>query len=180
MNKIKITIKGITPLLMSKPPEYESDMAVKINNPNIDKEKELKAKIYSINGMVYQPATHIRGALINAGKDFKVKGKGKSSYSKMIASMVMIEPEAIEHKNPVFDVHTTRTVNPNTKGQNMTRRPRLKNWELSFILEVEDEIPIEVIKEALERAGKYVGIGDWRPATKGIHGKFMVTKFKVL
>lgn len=94
--------------------------------------------------------------------------------------MVMIEPEAIKHKYKEFDIHIIRTVNPNTKGMNMTKRPRLKKWELGFIAEIDNEIPIDVFKEALERAGKYVGIGDWRPATKGIHGRFMVTKFKVL
>ena len=39
-------------------------------------------------------------------------------------------------------------------------------------------LPTDVLKEVLDRAGKYWGIGDWRPGTKGIHGKFMVTEFK--
>jgi len=178
MQKFNVTIEGTTPLLMNKPPEYEHDTTVCVKNPNIDENEEVKNKIYTQDGCVYQPATHIRGSLVNAGKDLRVKGKGKSTYSKMFASMVMITPEAIEHKDPDFDVLTVRTVNPSTKGQNMTKRPRLKKWELSFIVEAEDEIPKDVLREGFNRAGRYVGIGDWRPATKGVHGKFAVSVFQ--
>lgn len=178
MRTIQVTIKGVTPLLMNKPAEYEFDSNIRVNNPNIDAEKDIKSKIYALNGIIYTPATHIRGALINAGKDLKVKGKGKSTYSKMLASMVEVQPEAIEHKKQNFDILVSRTVNPNTRGQNMTKRPRLKEWELDFDLLADEEIPLDVLHNALERAGKYVGIGDWRPQTKGIHGKFIVTSFK--
>ena len=178
MKTFGITIKGVTPLLFNKPPEYQNDSAIKINNPAFT--EDVMGKLYITLEKPYTPATHIRGAIINAGKDLKVKGKGKATYSKMLASMIQIEPEAIVHKKTNFDIRVDRTVNPTTKGMNMTKRPRLKEWELDFQLMAENEIPSEVIKECLDRAGKYVGIGDWRPATKGIHGKFMVTKFKEL
>ena len=178
MNKFEITIEGTTPLLMNKPPEYEGDTVVIVKNPQVKDDNEVVRKLYCLNGVIYTPATHIRGAMINAGKDLKVKGKGKATYSKLIASMVEITPEAIPHTKLDFDVRVDRTVNPNTKGMNMTKRPRLKEWELNFEIFAENEVPPEIIKESLDRAGKYVGIGDWRPATKGIHGKFMVTKFK--
>lgn len=179
--KFKIKIEGTTSLLFNRPAEYtQFDNKVKIKNPNIDEDEEAQKKLYVNNGRIYTPATHIRGALVNAGKALKVKGQGKATYSKLFASMVMVVPELIEHKkvNGKLDIQIDRTVNPNTKGQNMTRRPRLKDWELEFEIEAEDEIPKEVLMEGLERAGKYVGIGDWRPATKGIHGKFIVTKFE--
>jgi hypothetical protein len=178
MSVYHVRIEGITPLLFNKPPEYEGDSNIKIANPTINQDKELRNKLYTQEGMVYTPAMHIRGALMNAAKDLKIKGRGKATYSKLFASMVAIEPEAIEHKAPELDVSIVRTVNPNTKGMNMTKRPRLKKWALDFTVDAEDEIPVDVIKEALDRAGKYVGIGDWRPATKGIHGKFMVSKFE--
>lgn len=179
--KFKVTIVGVTPLLMNKPKEYgfDSTVAKKVPLQGTDEAKKAALdKIYSIKGKAYQPADHLRGALVNAGKDLRVKGKGKSTYSKMIASMVRIEPDAIMHKHTEFDIHSVFTVNPNTRGRNMTYRPRLQEWELSFDIIAEDEIPTDVLKEVLDRAGKYWGIGDWRPGTKGIHGKFMVTEFK--
>ncbi len=53
MKRINIIIQGITPLLMNKPPEYEGDTNVKINNPNIDTNEEVKKKIYTLDGVVY-------------------------------------------------------------------------------------------------------------------------------
>jgi len=180
MQVFEVKIEGTTPLLMNKPPQYAGDDTVKIKNPNIDEDKELKSKVYTADGIVFHPGTHIRGSLINAAKDLRVKGKGKSTYSKMFGSMIEVEPETIPHLFTDFDVHIVRTRNPSTGGMNMTKRPRLKKWALEFNLKVEDEIPKEVVKVALERSGRYVGIGDWRPSTKGIHGKFITTKFKEL
>jgi len=178
MKRVKVTVMGVTPLLMNKPKEYEGDSNVKVNNPKIDSEEDVKAKLYAIDGIVYQPATHFWRSLVNAGKDLQVKGKGKATYSKLFGSMVQVIPEAIEHKKQNFDVFVTRVVNPSTKGMMMCKRPRLKEWELDFELLVEEEIPLDVLKEGLERAGKYVGVGDWRPEKKGIHGKFQVTSFQ--
>ncbi len=183
MRTYLVSIKGITPLLMNRPPAYivnpDVDSNIRITNPNVDQDKEVKNKIYSSGNVVFQPASHIRGAMMNAAKAFKVVGRGKATYSKMFASMVEVEPENIPHKETKFDVSVARTVNPSTKGMNMARRPMLRSWSLDFQINVDDEIPESVLKEVLDRAGRYIGIGDWRPDTKGVHGKFMVTKFKL-
>ena len=53
-----------------------------------------------------------------------------------------------------------------------------KEWGLKFTVLAEDEINGATIKEALELAGKYSGLGDWRPEKKGKFGKFQVVSFK--
>jgi len=58
----------------------------------------------------------------------------------------------------------------------MVTRPMFKDWKLSFEAVVLDDIPEEVFRNILDEAGRYVGIGDWRPAKKGMYGKFIVTK----
>ena len=67
---------------------------------------------------------------------------------------------------------------PSTKGRVMRYRPIFKKWKLEFNIDIEDEIDPNAVKEALEIAGKYVGIGDWRPEKKGKYGKFQVTSFQ--
>jgi hypothetical protein len=42
---------------------------------------------------------------------------------------------------------------------------------------MDDQLPIEVIKQALDYAGTFVGIGDYRPGKGGKFGKFIVTEF---
>jgi len=180
MRDYDVTIKGVTALLQNKPPEYGFDSKLKIINPNSDEEKKALEKLYSIDGKIYQPSTHIWQSLIRAGADLKIKGRGKKTYSSMMGSMVQVSPDAIIHKNQKYEIYKILAVNPVTKGRMMTYRPMFKEWELSFNISCDEEIPEEVLKEALDRAGKYQGIGDWRPNKKGCFGKFIVTQFKLI
>ena len=179
MKKYKVEITGITPLLQNKPAEYGFDEQWIEKKASTDYEKEALQKLYiDSSGLIYQPATHIDRALIEAGKKIKVKGQGKATYSKLFGSMVAVEEFEIPHKIQEYEIHKSLVVIPSTKGRVMRYRPMFKKWIIEFHIEGEEEIPQDVIKEALEIAGKYVGIGDWRPEKKGKFGKFQVTKFK--
>lgn len=179
MKKYKVEISGITPLLMNKPEEYGFDEQWVEKKASTNYEKEALKKLYvDSEGTFYQPATHIDRALIEAGKKIKVKGSGKATYSKLFGSMVSVQEFEIVHKIQNYEIHKSLVVIPSTKGRVMRYRPMFKKWKLEFNIEFEEEIPPEVVKEALEIAGKYVGIGDWRPEKKGKFGKFQVTNFK--
>jgi hypothetical protein len=82
---------------------------------------------------------------------------------------------------PLNDKYTPfriASVNPMTKGRMMVTRPRFDKWTAQFTIILNDDgIPKEVINEILQQAGRYVGVGDWRPEKKGIFGKFIVTSF---
>ena len=179
MKKYKVEITGITPLLMNKPLEYGFDEQWIEKKASEDWEKEALKKLYiDSNGTIYQPSTHLEMSLIEAGKKIRVKGQGKATYSKLFGSMVSIDDLEIKHKKQDYTIHKTLVVIPSTKGRVMRYRPMFKDWVLEFSITFEDEIPAEVVKEAFEIAGKYAGIGDWRPQKKGKFGKFQVTKWK--
>ena len=138
-----------------------------------------KLKLYENEGKLYQPSTHIKGALVEAGKDQKVVGKGKSTYSKIVGYAVEIEPYEIIHKKQDWSVHSVLAVNPSTRGRNLLHRPILKEWELDFeVVFDENQIPASILKEIFDRAGRFAGIGDWRPNKKGTFGKFQVISWK--
>ena len=179
MKKYKVKIQGITPLLMNKPAEYGFDEQWVEKKASTDWEKEALQKLYvDAKGVIYQPSTHLEMSLIDAGKKIKVKEQGKATYSKLFGSMVSIEEFEIVHQKQDYEIHKMLVVIPSTKGRVMRYRPMFKEWVLEFHVTFEDEIPAEVVKEAFEIAGKYVGIGDWRPAKKGKFGKFQVTEWK--
>lgn len=179
MRKFKVKIKGITPLLMNKPEEYGFDEQWVEKKASTDYEKDALKKLYiDSEERIYQPATHLDRALIEAGKKIKVKGQGKATYSKLFGSMASVEEFELLHLKQKYEIFKVLVVIPATKGRIMRYRPMFKDWELEFHINFEDEIPAEVIKEALEIAGKYVGIGDWRPEKKGKFGKFQVVKFE--
>jgi len=179
MNKYTVEIKGITPLLQNKPAEYGFNEEWVEKKASNQYDKEALAKLYiNADEEIYQPATHLERALIEAGKKIKMKGAGKSNYSKVFGSMVTIPVMDILHKNPKYEIFKALVVIPSTKGRIMRYRPMFRNWVLDFEIEFEEEIPPSVIKEGLEIAGRYIGIGDWRPEKKGKFGKFQVTLFK--
>jgi len=179
MKQYKVEINGTTPLLQNKPEEYGFDEQWVEKLASTDWEKDAIKKLYiDSEGVIYQPSNHIERALIEAGKKIKLKGRGKATYSKLFGSMVSIVEFELPHKIKDYEIFKALVVIPSTKGRVMRYRPMFKNWKLDFTVEFEDEIPQDVIKEALEIAGKYVGIGDWRPEKKGKFGKFQVTSFQ--
>lgn len=180
MKKYRITIEGISPLLMNRPSMLIGDISKDRKPLSNDAKKQAEMKLYiNDKGKLYQPSTHFYGALIEAGKHKKVVGKGKSTYSKICGYAVQIEPYEIEHQKQKWEVFSCLAVNPNTKGRNPLHRPMLKEWRLSFdVLFDETEIAPSIMKELFDIAGRIVGIGDWRPVKKGPYGKFHVVEWK--
>ena len=179
MKKYKVTIEGISPLLMNRPSQLIGDISKDKKGFQNKPEEEAKNRLYEIKGKLYQPATHLQGALIEAGKHKKVVGKGKSTYSKIVGYAVEINPFEIIHKKQKWEVFSVLAVNPTTRGRNLVHRPMLREWEIEFEVTFDDtEIPPSIVKELFDIAGRIVGIGDWRPAKKGRFGKFHVINWK--
>lgn len=60
-------------------------------------------------------------------------------------------------------------------SKNIRVRPRFDNWSIAGTITVfDDQITTEVLAEILTQAGRYSGIGDWRPSSKtpGSYGRF--------
>ena len=56
----------------------------------------------------------------------------------------------------------------------MSWRPMFKEWSCSFTIELADEmLNVNDVKQILEAAGRFKGVGDFRPE----HGRFIVEAF---
>ena len=177
MKTIATEIQGITPgLLMHRFPMPVENLPPRTGKP--DWKREAETALYKDEqGVIYEPASHIEGALKQASKTLKIPGKRGATYSKLIGSAVSIEPDAIPHKIQDYEIDARPVVVQ--RARVVRYRPLFKKWELAFeIVIADDQIPTEVIKMALDHAGLYVGIGDFRPGRGGKFGKFMVTNFK--
>jgi hypothetical protein len=179
MEKIKVTIEGTTPLLFNRFRDTAIEGKSKKRTGAL-MESDVEDKLYQDEeGKTLLPAVYLKNCLTEASKSFKIVGKGKSTYSKLVASTVDIEPFMIELAAPKYSVFRISAVNPMTRGRMMTERPKFEKWKASFEIILNDEaIPSSVINEILSHAGKYVGVGDWRPQTKGMFGKFLINKFE--
>ena len=179
MKKINVTIKGVAPLLQHKMSnEQEAQLASKTKKSDgQSKGDNPKDYLYIIGNKIVQPSEHIVQAIIKRLSNYKIQGKGKKTYKEMGIGALNIIPEYIEHENQNWEVDSRTVVIKATKGRVVRLRPKFNDWQLSFVVElINDDLPVEVVKSALDDAGREGGIGDFRPR----FGRFIVTEFKEL
>lgn len=181
MKKYKVIIEGVTPYMQHRMDDIKLDAWEKLRppiheRPEVSREDTVRAEYHcyrSPNGPCYIPAEQIRGALIGAGTYVKAKVGGRSKSMKtIVAAMFMVTPEQIEI--PEYDLIDKRSaVNRNIKGRVIVVRPKWSEWSAEFTLSIdEDSITIQTITQIIEYAGKYVGIGSFRPTNNGLFGRF--------
>lgn len=183
-----VTIKGITPYMQhrmddSKLETWEKNRRKIIEREDINKEDLLRALFHSytdIEGQFYLPSEHIRVALINAGGYMKSKvGNARKSMKNVVAAMFIVNPEKI-HLPAFDDVDKRSAVNKNVKARIIVIRPKWNaGWKVKFNLFIDDDtMTKETISELLNYAGRYVGLGSYRPANNGYFGRFEVDKIE--
>lgn len=137
-------------------------------------EEEAEKKAYKTkDGKLYLPNKHFKASMVKAGTDFKMVGK--KTYKEYIKSGVFIYPEEIELDQQEYEIHEEPVVIQ--RNRVMSWRPKLKEWSCEFEIEITDEmINQQILKEILESAGRFKGVGDYRPE----YGRFKVEKYNVI
>lgn len=179
MKQISVSIKGVAPLLQHKMSiGQEAQLASKTKKvAGQAKGDNPEEYLYMVNGIICQPAEHILQGIIKRLSDYKIQGKGKKTYKELGKGSLNVIPEYIPHKIQSWTVDSRTVVIPATRGRAVRCRPRLDEWELEFVIEIfNDELPVEVVKGALDDMGRESGIGDYRPR----FGRFIVTSFNEL
>lgn len=174
--EVKVRIKGISDYLQHKRPFEEDDKALQKRTGEVDYSKEVEKTVYRDNEIgCYIPSKQIRACLVEAGSAFKAGGN--RTYRKMLNAVIEIDPDKISLKKETYDYVHKEFVKLRGSDQVLRHRPAFKKgWEakLKLLILDEEQIPIDVMKQIAEYAGKFVGIGDWRPH----FGRFEVVEFK--
>lgn len=139
--------------------------------------------IRNAQGMIGVPDQYIWACLVKGGEGFKFKGMRNLSTkdSSLLGGMIDIicgEDEFIPFVDQNAEWVPTKMGgrNPSDKVAVTIVRPLFRRWVLEFVLEIDNgEVDSQTIRKLVERAGKFVGLGDFRPACKGRFGKFVVT-----
>jgi hypothetical protein len=189
MKQYQVKITGVTPYMQHRMDDIKLEQWEKLRGPiherpEVAHEDAVRAEYHcyrSADGVCYIPSDHIRGALIAAGSFVKSKVGGRSKSMKtIVAAMFMPVPEQIAL--PDYDAIDKRSaVNQNIKGRVITVRPKWTKWEVIFVLQVdEDSISLDAISQIIEYAGKYVGIGSFRPVNNGLFGRFSLHSIELI
>lgn len=189
MYTVECTITGVAPLMQHRyplPPDILNPTGATRVTGSRDFSQEWRDYFYvTSEGTVYQPASHIEAALINAAKQFRITGKRGKSYGDLFKANVFVSPDALPHHATMpesLDLDADKALYLDARPVIVNRarvvrlRPTFKaGWSLSFEITVlDDQIAVDLLNDVLTLAGKAVGIGDYRPR----FGRFLVSHFE--
>lgn len=185
-----VTIAGITPLLMHNgqlaDPLNEHTKGLKKLSAKRNKSDEDHAELGRVEwlgGLYFNPelGPYVPSEMIEA----TLKSGAKLSKTGKLAEACVVcleERYALAYKGPrelaalLADrrFHDRRTIRVQNSRVVRTR-PRFNDWGVTFTLALTPgRLNPEQVKAALDDAGLYVGMGDYRPK----FGRFRVTKFE--
>ncbi len=185
---IEIEISGTTPLICNRFTETQqmassSGSRISMIGDKGSPREQADEKLYRSrgDGEVYIiPGPNLFRCIIDAGTFFKAgKSKVTTQKSSLIPACVsIIETEIpIIHSDP-WEVDTRAVRIPSTGGRILCHRPMFHDWGLKFTVDLDSEmLASKLFREIIDAAGKRIGLGDFRPATKGPFGKFVVTNW---
>ena len=195
MKEFAVTIQGTADLLFNAFEQVGDPPANVKTTVAKDYSDEWLGKMYLLDdGTLYQPETHLIGCLVRAAVTEKIPGRHGKTYKDAVKGGVFIEPACIPHKSTIKDFENAPVITGPMSDSRSTvyvdRRPvrvqramviryrpaLCKGWELSFTVQcLDDDFQPAALKAIIDRAGREVGIGDFRPR----FGRFMVTEFKL-
>lgn len=171
--EIEVKVKGKSSLLLHQYVEADATTSKKKKKVYVPAEEAEKVCYRTEDGQIYIPSTHFKGAMIKSGTDFIYSGR--KTYKEYIKSGIFFKEKEIILTPQKYNINNT----PVVIGQSriMRSRPEFKEWECTFTIEViNEDLDKTVLKEILQSAGKFQGVGDFRPE----YGRFEVVSFEVV
>lgn len=144
------------------------------------------------DGVTYMPPMSLKKALEGASAYLgKIPGQKNATYTKRFKSGVLITDEikltanGKTVKKEQWEGEWLHLDAGGKAGQGGTRvkrcMPRLRAWEATATIYVIDEIIDEdVLERALTDAGRFVGVGRFRPEKGGFYGRFVVDSIETV
>ena len=187
IKRFKIEITGTTPLICNRFTDEASLAAGSsergaVTLSEMTPMEESETKLYkNEDGSLMIPGANLMACVTEGGKFFKIgKNKVTTLKTSMVSGAVMMETVTIPLQSREGWTVDTRPVRiPTTGGRIPRHRPIFNDWVLAFECELDSSlISPKMFREIVDAAGKRIGLGDFRPACKGMYGKFKVTKWE--
>jgi hypothetical protein len=170
-----VRIVGTKPLLMHAPANFLGDKPKLRRGEHLDPKTEAELALYKDpDGNIVIPSVNIKACIREAGRNYKISGR-KTTFAAMIRAAIDISPYPyvpLTHNGWEVDIRPVVV----QKSRILRARPRFDKWALEFKIINNDPTIIheDTLKRILEDAGKYYGLGDFRPE----FGTFKVEKFE--
>jgi hypothetical protein len=169
-----VKIIGTKPLLIHAPTGLSDKVKLR-RGEHLDPKTEAESYLYkNEKGEICIPSVNIKACIREAGRNYRVSGR-RTTYAAMIRAGLDIKPFPYV---PLIHLGWQVDIRPVVVQRNriLRARPRFDQWELKFEIINNDSTIIhrDTLRKILEDAGKYYGLGDFRPE----YGTFRVEEFK--
>jgi len=190
MKIITVEIKGASP--------YSQSGAIQSTKETGEGAEAFEARTWrermhvGADGLVFLPPMAIKNCLSEVAKYLgeSVPNKGKATYTKHFEAGIMVAAEwrltsggkSIRAQDVKGETLFVPANGQRGSGKRVWRTfPVFPVWEAAGEIYLLDPVLIEKpekVREYLEHAGKFIGIGRFRPRNNGYYGRFEVIKFE--
>lgn len=185
---IRLRLEGKTPLIMhrfsdaaAQSTQRGSKVANQQYNQGTPREQAETSLYLDSSGALVIPQPNIMASIVGGGQYHKL---GRSQVTTRERSLVVAALDIPSVCIPLiasdWEVDSRPVVIPATKGRVIRHRPRFDTWALEFDAEIDANVmPVDLMQEVIESAGRLVGLGDYRPARKGPYGRYFISMWEV-
>lgn len=179
MKQCLATLEGVSPYSQSR--FHNTEKLDKEGHDAYEKRTWKNRLHVTEGGNVFIPPMAFKNCLSECAKylAMQIPGKGKSTYTKHFVSGVLIT-DPIELPIKVEDVDGEWLHVPSDGVRGGTKRvlkcfPYIPQWKADVMFYIfDDTITQDVFKYHLDQAGKFIGIGRFRPKNNGYYGRFKI------
>lgn len=191
MRKVRISCKGSSPILMDRMSSETLDSLATGVRGTVQKDRSHRdvaaEKIYrNSDGKVGIDIAMLFSALVGAGRQVQYKGKTNISTAttSLLPGLIQFEedfllfpvPEGKQEPDWEPDVRLGRLPKDGTAV--CLRRAKFADWGFDVhVVYDEDSIATSKVRELFEQAGRFQGLGSFRPNKRGPFGRFAVKMF---
>jgi hypothetical protein len=185
MLRVDVDLVGTAPFSFSAPIQSEKNTG---ETPDTYETRVWRERAHTdANGMAYIPPMALKNCLSEVAKFLSesVPGKGKSTYTKHFeAGLLVVDPMPLGVK--AESIPGERLFVPADGRRGSGKRvwktfPTLASWKTHATIYVLDPVLIDKpdkIQEYLKHAGKFIGMGRFRPRNNGFYGRFEIGRFR--
>jgi len=177
---VALTVEGVAPFLFHRwSVDAIAEKAAARKGSRAKKEDDIESYVYRdpVTNELAIPAEYFRQSLIHAAKYSQDPRSPRKSAMDLFKAGVVALTDLCPLGTAAWDYLDRRRVMVQRNGITRTRPAMHAGWTAQMELQVllPEYIGPALLGEVLQRAGKLVGVGDFRPT----YGRFMVTKFQV-
>lgn len=183
MKTVIAHLKSVSPYSQSR--HYDTPFLEKESKEDYEKRTWRERLHVNDKGYVIIPQMSFKNCLSEAAKylGIQIPGKGKSTYTKHFeAGLLVLDPVVLSVKKSEVEGEWFFVPSDGMRGSGKRVNkcfPVIPAWEGDAVFHIFDEtITIPVFRKHLEEAGKFIGIGRFRPRNNGFYGRFSVESVK--